>query len=1290
MRNIGHARRCLLWLTAIFFWVGGCSEQTVADLAPDLRGAKSSALKFQEPTLVRDLRQAASANTGSAPSELVAVGDTLFFVAQEASSGRELWKSDGTAAGTQLVRDIFPGTQGSSPTGLTAVGGLVFFSANSGSGGYELWRSDGTAEGTVLVKEIYPGPLSSSPANLTNVNGVLYFSATTPGEGPELWRSDGTAEGTVLVKDISPGTTGSSLKDFVAAGSLLFFSASTATTGSELWKSDGTNSGTVLVKEIAPSTTSGYVTGSLTSMGNRVFFVGFDPTARSSLWTSDGTDAGTRLVFDPTPGDPSDGVALKSLTAMGGTLFFVTTSKVAGSFTGYELWATDGSSTWLVKDINAGGANSWPEELVVAGNVLYFRASDAVGTELWKSDGTTAGTQRVSDIWVGTSSSVPQELTVLGGVLYFTAEDGSTGRELWKTDGTTAGTVRVKDIWSGSTGSTPTLLTATGTQLFLSADDGVSKLELWRSDGTTPGTSLVKDILQGSADSNPETLTVFQNKLWFTADVEGFDREIWVSDGTASGTQLFVDLLSSWPGSRPSFMVELNGALLFNPTDSTHGQELWKTDGTVAGTQLVKDIASGTRYSYPQYAQVVGGRLHFIADDGVTGLEPYVSDGTTTGTRLLKDIWQGSTSNSMNNGYVEFNGKVYFGATAGSGTTLWQTDGTTAGTSSMSTATPQLSYSAVTPSFFYFAGYGPSSTNDIELWRSDGTAAGTQLIKNIWPTGSSWPGDLALHDGVLYFSAAEGNTVRNLWRSDGTAAGTQQVKALPAGTGNFNPRYLTEVNGVLLFQATDAVGGTELWRSDGTTEGTWRVKDIHPGPGDSMANQRMLVLDPEGLVVFAASDGTSGMEPWVSDGTEAGTRRLADIAPGPYSSNPRQFTRMGDSLFFVANDGTAGFELWRISIDTWVDTTPPAVSCPASLEVEASSASGALVDYPPATVTDDASEPPIVSYSQASGTWFPLGSTTVTVTAQDAAGNTASCSFSVSVRDTTKPTIICPDVSVAEATSASGALVTYPLATASDAVSGSLQLAYSQASGTLFPLGTTDITVTAKDGAGNSTTCHFTLAVQDTTPPAVTCPPSITAEAQTAQGAAVTFSLATPVDDVTPAPEPSISHPSGTIFLLGTTSVTLMAQDEAANASSCTFTVTVQDTTPPTLVCPSEVTVDAQDSAGATITYPAASAHDLVTASPQLAYSEPSGSRFPLGTTSVRVTARDEAGLTTECAFPVTVRPIAIDPTPAPTDPGGCACTSGSPSQGSAGNSVWLLLLAGTAWLGQRSRRLSR
>jgi hypothetical protein len=272
--------------------------------------------------------------------------------------------------------------------------------------------------------------------------------------------------------------------------------------------------------------------------------------------------------------------------------------------------------------------------------------------------------------------------------------------------------------------------------------------------------------------------------------------------------------------------------------------------------------------------------------------------------------------------------------------------------------------------------------------------------------------------------------------------------------------------------------------------------------------------------------------------------------------------------------------------------------------------------------------------SQASGTTFPIGTTTVSVTATDAAGNAGSGSFTVTVQDTTAPVIAAQDNLVVEATGADGAVVEFT-PSASDIVSDAVAVAASPKSGSTFPIGTTSVTLTASDAAGNTATSTFTVTVRDTTAPVISGPGNLTAEATSAAGAVVTFS-ASASDIVDGAVAVTASPASGSTFALGVTTVTLTSTDAHGNTSTSTFTVTVRDTTAPKLALPANLTLEATSAAGAVATF-AASATDAVTAAPVIGYSKASGTTFPLGTTTVNVTATDEAGNIGHGSFTVTV-----------------------------------------------------
>jgi hypothetical protein len=166
-----------------------------------------------------------------------------------------------------------------------------------------------------------------------------------------------------------------------------------------------------------------------------------------------------------------------------------------------------------------------------------------------------------------------------------------------------------------------------------------------------------------------------------------------------------------------------------------------------------------------------------------------------------------------------------------------------------------------------------------------------------------------------------------------------------------------------------------------------------------------------------------------------------------------------------------------------VDTTAPAISVPTDQVAEATGPTGAAVSFT-TSATDTVDGSVATSADPASGSTFPLGDTTVTVTAVDQAGNKATKTFKVTVEDTTAPEITAPGTQTAEATSAAGAAVSFS-ASASDIVDGPVAVSYSHQPGSVFPVGETTVTVTAKDAAGNKSTKSFVVKVQDTTAPAI-------------------------------------------------------------------------------------------------------------------------------------------------------------------------------------------------------------
>ncbi len=925
MRSIS----CLLAGATVLFAVPQLYSQLPCTEACDIntRGTATSS----SPNSGRTRLQGGRLNKG-----LIRCGRYWYFTAATCDEGRELWRTDGSAAGTLLVKDIDAGPRSSNPSGLTCcnLGGgrsVLLFAATSLATGHELYRTDGTAAGTLLVKDIKPGARSGLTSNMFGEcrNGRLYFAADDGQKGQELWCSDGTSSGTVLIKDIIPGAGSSSpawLK-LSSAGSEIYFSAITIGRGRELWKTGGTTATTVFVKDIYPGTLSSGAS-QFTNHRGKTLFRAATPTAGTELWQTDGTPAGTTIVKDIIAGPGNSQLDLATTGVIGNDLFFVASDLTRG----HELWKTDGTAAGTVPASNIGGPrrSSFPRELCTVGNAVYFQARGSSGVELYKYSAGRASL--VKDIVVGRSSSGPSNLQRWGGRLLFSASTVSEGREPYISDGTAAGTKRIRDIIPGTGSSSPAWWTPiSATQCVFAASDGIQipgghGVELWGTDGTSAGTKLLKDLEPAptTASSSPAGLTsCWGNTVVFSASRAGLSgREPYAYNTTTRKCTLIGDINPGAASSSPTEFVCCGDRVYFRAQTSVFnstGVELYEWNGSAL---KLHDLRPGGGSSNPRFLVCCNNKLFFQANDGRHGNELWMADPATGKVGMLKDLVVGPSSSSPSN-LVCSDGKLYFrGSTIAQGSELWESDGTTAGTklvrdirSGGASSAPERLVSCTdaqgTTRIFFTANNGSSGT---ELFMYDGT--NVKLVKDIAPgASSSSPRDLVCCDGKVYFSAfRSGLTGREPYVSDGTSAGTRLLKDIWKGSTSSSPASFTCCGKKVFFRATNISfsgrTGTELYVSDGTSAGTKLVKDIYPGSRSSSPNQLACVGN---RVFFVAGERATGRELYVSDGTASGTKLLCDINVGRSSSNAEFLTACGGNLYFGAVTPKHGDELWMLT-----------------------------------------------------------------------------------------------------------------------------------------------------------------------------------------------------------------------------------------------------------------------------------------------------------------------------------------------------------------------------------------
>ncbi|PAY18522.1 hypothetical protein CKO51_16085 [Rhodopirellula sp. SM50] len=954
------------------------------------------------------------------PQELTDVNGTLFFTSYDNGYyNRELWKSDGTAAGTVMVKDlgIDPGTDpgtadddptvSSNPTYLTSHNGLLFFAAEDFTDGVELYRSDGTEAGTVRVLDLNPNG-SSYPEELTPFGAELFFSASDGTSGRHLYKFDGAT--ITLVADTTLGLGSSTPFEFEVVGDTLFFVANGAVPAATI----SVNSPTMTAdnSRVVNGNYAGIVAETTTAYGGTLS--GFNASIQFNSTAQGGSNDNLGWVSSSARiGDP--GVGLQSIEV--GDLYVedidnngelavnawewtiadsagLTNLRFSGFASGNGLTeATSGSEEGLLFELFLNGSTTPASSTTVSGPELdnWYLGRDANNVNLTDPGGATVTTATVR-LSYGNSTfpGFPNESTeafVVGATLSADLSAGTTqlveaGRELHKTDGTTDGTEIVKDIVpSGS--SNPFQLTQVGGKLFFAADDVLDDgLELWVSDGTAQGTVQVIDSLPGNdlygapLDGAPRLFGELDGNLLFTTTDLARDRELWITDGNPSNTKTLVNLNPSTDDADVRDLVPFGTDIYFVADDGLNGEAIWKAD-TVTGTvELFEDISPSstdristlTVYS-ALTEQVVfynnslgteggvyltdpngptrqlsdrrpvpldedgtmfvisNGLIYFVADDGVSGNELWKSDGSGPAERVW-DLIPGSVgSNPMELTALE--SFLYFSADTSAetvtdgvdrkdiGRELFRTDGTSVSlvrdinavvdpndlNRTFDSSPEELT---VVGTELYFA--ADNGINGRELWRRD-SLGNTEIVSDIRSGGnSSDPVDLTDVNGTLYFSANNGSHGFEPYRSDGTGGGTSQIANIHSGGGSSNAGGFFSALGEVYFAADDGTVGEELWKTSGVAGNATLVSDIQSGGG----SEPVPLYDTGKRLLFSAAGTTNNdRELWATDGSDALTLLVEDLYPPEFfGSHPDEIVQIGGKLYFTAENGPFGRELF--------------------------------------------------------------------------------------------------------------------------------------------------------------------------------------------------------------------------------------------------------------------------------------------------------------------------------------------------------------------------------------------
>lgn len=733
-------------------------------------------------------------------------------------------------------------------------GKLFFAAVKTYDVGLELWSFDPATEQLSLAVDINPGSGDSYPSDFQVLNDKLYFFANDGGPSRGLVEYDPAAN------DGAGGTTtrqyfnGGNLEWMEAIGDRLYFpfNETGQDLGMELWYYEPeANNGlgeAGLVSEINVGAGYSYIWYQEV-LDDKLYFSGFDGTY-SELWEYDpfaNAGEGTlRAVSDfqntSTSHLPSE------FEVLDGKLYF----KAYQADIGWELWRfdpTDDGSVDLVADLRNGTASSSPIQLTAMGDKLYFVAVTDQGiSDLWQydphaNDGLGAA-ELIQDPVPGYAALSAYYLTVFNGELYFHSSYGSnTGFFKYDpnaNDGEGEAVFLPGMLPDTRSGNPYELLELNG-KLYFVADDEPYASDLFEFDPDAgEGEERLRNIT-GDLTYSAAPLFIFDERIFFAAYDPENGRELWVYDPDANNGEGEVSLLANIAiGSRsgnPSYFAELNGILYFQAGDSDLDRELWAYDPLANSGQgevrLVEDIrAIGS--STPSYLTVFDDKLYFSASTRNEGAELWVYDPAANegaGVASMVEDLNSGTGWSSPSHITEFNGKLYFSANGGSGgQELWE--------------------------------YDPLAAEGVDPLR--------QLADIRLGNASSYPSEFFGFNGILYFSASDGETGNELWQFDPTAnqglGVVSQVADMYPGVQGFSPRDLVVADGKLFMQGATLENGWGLWVLDPSAEAgadpLTRVDLIYPGEPLTNVNRVYSIGEK---VYFTAIDETYGRELFVYD-----------------------------------------------------------------------------------------------------------------------------------------------------------------------------------------------------------------------------------------------------------------------------------------------------------------------------------------------------------------------------------------------------------------------------------------
>ena len=952
----------------------------------------------------RSTWQVADINSGSFHSNpgqymTVVFGDTLYFSAKTEATNQELYAYDTSNQSLWLVEDLRAGSQSSfvgEKMALVAGNKIVFNAKPSGTTSYLY----GHEPSQINHMTNTGGPVTSWAINSTNLPTGLTFSTTNGtvyGTPTELWPQTSY----MVWANNSVGSSVAYLNITVEADLAdISYDPSSVTVirGYDIAPITANNAGAeVLSWAISPALPSGLSFENGTVYGRPL--VNMSATAFTVYANNSGGSATATLTLTVNEPTPNVDYSPDNYTLTNGTSYTITPTLLGqtgniSSITGITgtLVTNSGACTygdllifrtndWRVWAFNTTLSDSTSNPYVLATNVsftsctdrivhngtMYFRAStNSTGAELWKTDGTTAGTSMVKDIRTGTTSSSPSAFFVFNDEVHFEISVYPNGNEIWKTNGTSSGTVKATNsaCWHYNC-NFHSVIEYNGS--FYGAGS-------WNNNGrevlmyNSSGLSLLVDLSPGQRFSiprmtNPSNFIVHDGWLWFLTagnPSSGNGNCLYRSNGTAAGTTPFVC-------DTGSYGLELfNDELYFSRSANGKGYELWKTDGTTSGTVMVTDIVAGSGSAVgPSMARLFTSTddyLYFSVQTGTANTDHAVwrTDGTAAGTQLIKSSF--SVWDDVVIGNVLYMGGQYFTTNSDSSTGLWSTDGTMNGTSLYTNYDADPLQGLVSDlhtinGSLYFRYHNGTAYTYGQMGNASGAIVGQP---------SSWSISPSLPDGMNF-----GSNNGTIWGTPTALNSTAQytITATNANGSSTTTINITVVDEVPVLSYTPA--SVEL------TNNT-----AHPD-----------------FPLLATVTGSGVITSWAINDTALPTGVFFGATNGTFWGTPTQLWPETNYTIWANNSGGSTSATVTISV---VDQVPTLAYAPSSVEMTNNTASS---DFPlapslsgPGDITswaiNDSALPTGISFGTTNGTFWGVptqlwSARTYTVWANNSGGSTS-------------------------------------------------------------------------------------------------------------------------------------------------------------------------------------------------------------------------------------------------------------------------------------------------------------